>query len=147
MKKLFIALMVTFAAATSAFAKDVNKVTERAIHNFNYDFKGAQQVNWTSKNNFIKADFVLNGQRMEAFYNTSGEIIGTSKNITLDQLPTSAKRTFAKRYNGYTVKEAIRFEGTEESAYYISAENEKESVILKVSDDATVSVFQHNRKN
>jgi hypothetical protein len=147
MKKLFFAALITVTVATSAFAKDVNKVSSRAIHNFNFDFKGAERVNWTAKSNFSKATFTLDGQRMEAFYNLSGDIIGTAKNISLDQLPTSAKRTFAKRYNGYTVKEAIRFEGVEESAYFISAENEKENVILKVGDDASVSVFQKDRKN
>jgi hypothetical protein len=147
MKKLFIAALITVTVATSAFAKDVNKVSSRAIHNFNFDFKGAEKVNWTAKTSFFKATFTLNGERMEAFYNLSGDVIGTAKNITLDQLPTNAKRTFAKRYDGYTVKEAIRFEGVEESAYFISAENEKENVILKVGDDASVSVFQKDRKS
>jgi hypothetical protein len=147
MKKLFFAALITVTVATSAFAKDVNKVNSRAIHNFNFEFRGAEDVNWTSKSDFAKATFVLNGQKMEAFYKIDGELIGTSKNITLDQLPTSAKRTFAKRYNGYTVKEAIRFEGVDEAAYFISAENEKETVILKVSDDENVSIFQKDRKN
>lgn len=30
-----------------------------------------------------------------------------------------AKRSFAERFGDYTVKEAIRFEGTEEGAYFI----------------------------
>jgi len=147
MKKLFFAALITVTVATSAFAKDVNKISSRATHNFSFDFRGAEKVNWISKSNFYKASFILDGQKMEAFYNLNGDMIGTSQNITLDQLPTSAKRTFAKRYNGYTVKEAIRFEGVDESAYYISAENEKENVILKVADDANVSVFQKDRKN
>ena len=41
---------------------------------------------------------------------------------------------------GYTIKEAIRFEGTDENAYYISAENEKGSVIFKIEDNGFVSL-------
>ena len=63
--------------------------------------------------------------------------------VTLDELPIRAKRDFAKKYNGYTVKEAILFEGTMESAYYISAEDEKGSVILKVEDSGYISRIKH----
>ena len=68
-----------------------------------------------------------------------GKFIGTNQAITLEDLPVNAKRAFAKKYEGYTVKEAIRFEGSQESAYYISAENEKGSVILKVDDYGLIS--------
>jgi opacity protein-like surface antigen len=146
MKKLFFATLITVAAATSAFAKDVNKVNYRAQQNFKLDFKGAEKISWTVKANFAKADFTYQGEKMEVFYNTNGEMIGTSKNITLDQLPTYAKRMLAKKYNGFTITEAIRFEGNDESAYYVSAENNTEKVILKVSDDSQMSLFERNKK-
>jgi hypothetical protein len=146
MKKLFIAALLTVTVATSAFSKDVNKVNTRAQHNFNYDFKGAENVNWTVKSNFAKADFIMNGEKMEAFYNLNGEMIGTSKNITLNELPTSAKRLLARKYNGYTITEAIRFNGADEAGYYISGENDKEKIILKVSEDSQVSVYQKDSK-
>jgi hypothetical protein len=146
MKKLFFAALLTVTVATSGFSKDVNKVNTRTQHNFNFEFKGAEKVNWTVKSNFAKADFTLDGQKMEAFYNLNGEMIGTSKNIALDQLPTNAKRLLAKRYNGYNITEAIRFEGTDESAYYISGENDKEKIILKVAEDSQVSVYQKDSK-
>ncbi len=57
-----------------------------------------------------------------------------------------AKRSFAKRFDDYTVKEAIRFEGTEEGAYFISAEDDKKAVILKVSDNDEVSVMKVSGK-
>ena len=84
---------------------------------------------------------------MEAFYNVDGEISGTSKAITLEDLPVNAKRSFAKRFNGYTVKEIIHFDGTEETAYYISAENDKETVILKVGVNEALPLSQQQKNN
>jgi hypothetical protein len=46
--------------------------------------------------------------RTEALYSAEGEFIGTNQAITLEDLPVNAKRAFAKKYEGYTVKEAIR---------------------------------------
>ncbi len=53
-----------------------------------------------------------------------------------------SKKAFAKKYNSCTVKEAIRFEGAQEVAYYISAENEKGSVVLKVEDSGFMSTVK-----
>jgi hypothetical protein len=80
--------------------------------------------------------------RTEALYSAEGEFIGTNQAITLEELPVNAKRAFAKKYEGYTVKEAIRFEGSQESAYYISAENDKGSVILKVEGSGLISTVR-----
>lgn len=134
MKKLFIAALMVVSLATSAFAAETNKVNSSVSYNFNIDFKNATNVTWTTAENYSKATFVLNNEKMEAFYNEDGSIIGTSKSVDVDELSINTKRTIAKRFTGYTVKEAIKFTGTEESAYYIAAENEQESVVLKVTD-------------
>jgi hypothetical protein len=91
------------------------------------------------------ATFTLNNVRTQALYTPEGEFIGTNQAINLEELPVRAKREFAKKYDGYTVKEAIRFEGSQESAYYISAENEKGSVILKVEDSGSISTVRNSR--
>ncbi len=145
MKKLFFAALFAIAIASSAFAGPSN-VNVHVLNNFKTSFRNASDISWSSKDDFAKATFTLDNVKMEAFFNTSGELIGTSKNISMDALPVHAKRTFAKRFNGYTVKEAIRFEGADETAYYISADNDTESVIVKVSENEQVSTFKKSKK-
>lgn len=132
-------MVITVAA--SAFAADIKKVNTNAVNSFKSDFKKAANVRWARTQNFIKATFTLDGQEMEVFYNMDGEKVATSKKIALDELPAEAKRTFTKKFDGYNVKEAIHFKGTDEEAYYISAENENESVIVKVALNQSVSIF------
>jgi hypothetical protein len=145
MKKLIIAALVTITVATSAFASDKNKLNAKVIESFESQFTEAENVQWSIKSEYVKAVFELEGEKTEAYYNLDGEYIGTSKKITLENLPVQAKRTFAKRYSDYTVKEAIKFDGVEETAYFVSAENEKQSVILKITG-AGVSVFKKTSK-
>ena len=142
MKKLFISALLAITVAASSFAAEGNNVSNAAQNNFSSQFKHASDVQWTSGKNYTKATFVLNSVRTEALYSAEGEFIGTNQAITLEELPVNAKRTFAKKYEGYTVKEAIRFEGTEEGAYFISAENGKGSVILKVGDSGSISTVR-----
>jgi hypothetical protein len=138
MKKLFITALLIITVAASSFAAG-NKTEAVARQNFASQFKHAAAIQWTSTEKYTKATFIWNNVRTEALYTPEGEFVGTTQAITLEELPLSAKRKFAKKYDGYTVKEAIRFEGAEESAYYISAANEKGSVILKVEDSGALS--------
>lgn len=145
MKKIFIAALLVATFAASAFA-NATKVNYLALKSFGAEFKNASEISWTSNVNFIRATFVCEDQRMEAFYTPAGEKIGVSRGISVDELPVKAKRAFAKKYDKYNVKEAILFEGVEENAYYISADNETENVIVKVFDDGSVSVFKKTKK-
>lgn len=152
MKKLLFTTLVALSIITSAFADDVTKaknvakVNSKAVSNFKNEFETASNVSWTSKTGYTKASFTMNNVKMEAFYDHQGNMIGSSHAICLDDLPTNAKRVFAKRYAGYTVKEAIQFDGIDETAYYISAENETHAVILKVSN-GMLSVFKKTSKS
>ena len=147
MKKLFLAALIATTIISSAFATDVNKINFRIKQAFKSEYTNADNVNWTLRSTYAKASFVNDGQQMEVFYNLSGEMIGTSRHISINDLPTNAKRTFAKKYAGYNVKEAIKFDGEEEQAFYISAENDTEKVILKVDGSESLSIFKKNRKN
>ena len=146
MKKLFFSALLAISVAASAFATDTNNVNSTVVNDFEATFKKASDVKWVTNNDYTKATFVMNNVRMEALYNLNGELIGTAKSIFLEELPVGAKRNFAKKYDGYNVNEAVRFNGNDEGAYFIAAENEKESVVLKVSDNNQVSVEKSTKK-
>ena len=145
MKKLFFAALLAISVATSAFAAGTN-VNASVLRNFKMDFKNATNISWTAAEDYAKATFTVNNVKTEAFYNAEGELIGTSKNIELDELPVNAKRTFAKKFDGYTVKEVIHFEGSNESAYYLSAENNTEAVIFKVGENEQLTTYKKTKK-
>jgi hypothetical protein len=145
MKKLFITALLTVTVATSAFASDEKKLNVNVLRSFEAQFEFAENVKWNTNSKYIKASFEVEGKKTDAFYNLDGEYIGSSEKITLEDLPVQAKRTFAKRYSDYTVKEAIKFDGVEETAYFVSAENEKQSLVLKITG-AGVSIYKKTNK-
>lgn len=145
MKKLLFAALLAVSVATSAFAEGTN-VNISVLNNFKTEFKNAANISWVSKDDFAKATFTVNNVKMEAFYNLQGELIGTSKSINLNELPVNAKRAFAKKYAGYTVKEVIHFEQSDEAAYFLSAESETESIIFKVGHNEQLTTFKHTKK-
>lgn len=146
MKKLLFSALFAIAIASSAFAAPSSNVNANILSHFKSSFHNATDITWTSKEDFAKATFTLDNIKMEAFYNATGDLIGTSKNIGMEELPVNAKRSFAKKFQNYTVKEAIHFEGVDETAYYISAENDVESVIVRVAENEQMSTYKKTRK-
>jgi hypothetical protein len=146
MKKLLSAACLTVTVAFSSFAAGTTNVNAAVLHSFKLEFKNVSNVTWSTGSDYAKAVFVENNRKMEAFYNLDGAKIATSEQISLDELPVKAKRNFARKFAGFSVKEAIHFEGGGETAYYISAENEKESIIVKVSGNMDGSVFEITKK-
>jgi len=139
MKRLVLSALIAITVGTSAFAAGGEKVNFFVLNSFQSQFSNASNVTWTEGKGYSKATFLSGTERMEAFYNSAGELIATSKIADLNQLPVHTKRILAKKLDGYTIKEAIRFEGTEENAYYISAENERGSIIFKVDDKGNIT--------
>ncbi|WP_147203536.1 hypothetical protein [Segetibacter aerophilus] len=144
MKNLILSALLAVTVST-AFATGETKISYFVLNSFKHDFKDVTNVTWTSKTGLAKASFIYNNQKMDAFYNPNGSLFATSKNINLDELPVGAKRSFAKRYEGYSVKEAIKYESQDEQSYYISAENEKESLIIKIDEAEHLQLFKRIR--
>jgi hypothetical protein len=146
MKKLLTIALFALSITTSAFANNTASVAKSVTNSFKANYKNATDVSWVATDNYSKASFMMDGKKMEAFYDIKGEVIGTSAAITQDELPASAKKALASKFAGYTMKEAISFQGIEENASYISLESEKESLILKADQSGTVSIFKRTKK-
>ena len=163
MKKILFAALITVSVASSAFTKDEkkaasakeekatavandkNKISYKTLAAFAAEFDGATDVNWSSKPNFDRATFNLDGKQLSAFFTFSGEKIGTTEELSFEALPSRAKQGIAKKYNSYSIKETILFETDRESAYFVAAESNDQSVILKFMN-GHVTVFKKQSK-
>lgn len=125
MKNLLLTGLLSVGIFASAFAIDESKISVTVRENFKEDFKGTENVEWSIKPNFVKASFTFKGKAMDAFYDFNGKKIATSQQVTLNDLPLSARKKIAGKYPNHRVTEAIEFNGQEEESFYVSLENEK----------------------
>ncbi|MCW3112421.1 MAG: hypothetical protein JWR18_817 [Segetibacter sp.] len=138
MKKLLFAALIAVSISGSTIAQDFNQIDQKAVGNFESAFTGASNVEWTAKEKFTKATFKQNEQKVEVFYDLAGDFIASTRQIAIEELPTFVKRIFAKKYSGYTVKEAFKFKSDDETDYFISVENETENIVLKEKQGSLV---------
>jgi len=148
MKQLFFMALLVIATGTSAFA-GANTISTKVNDHFTAAFKNAKNVDWKTDAKFDKASFVLDGKKVQAFYDVEGELIGTSKTWDFDKLPKSALETLTTKYTypDYQLKDCIEFvNSNNEKNYYVSFDKKNETVVLEITKGGMVSVFARLKK-
>jgi hypothetical protein len=140
-KILTAAFAVSFLTATAFANEEEDK--DKAIQNLKKEFKTAKDIQWKVTDNYIKASFTWNNQDLEVFYNYEGEEIARSKKIEPSSLPLDAQQVIDEKYSGYKYDETVEFTSSETGLYYYtSLVKENKKIILQVSSQGDVSVFQ-----
>ena len=102
---------------------------------FNKEFSGVKNVQWTSTNDYYKAEFVFNGQNVNAYYKVDGEFIALTRNITSLELPISLQTNLKNNYESHWISDLFEVSSDEGTSYYITLENADAKIVLK-SDGA-----------
>jgi hypothetical protein len=146
MKKLFILALVAIATGTIGFAKEPSF---KVSNHFAASFSKAKNALWNTSNTFDKVTFVLDNEKVNAFYDKDGDLIGISKAIAFDKLPKSALEIITTRYTypEFQLTDCIEFvTANNEKNYYISLNKKNETVTLEITQTGTVSVFDRKTR-
>lgn len=148
MKKIKIVLTaIVMLLSFSSFANDPEKITPAVKAAFESSFSKATMVTWEKKDDFYFASFLLNNVKVEAAYTESGELLGTSRRISADQIPLNISLAVTNKYAGYEVGKSvieINYEGA--TSYYITVTNENQIVKLKCSNNGELEVESKTKK-
>ena len=142
MKKLIIA--AAMFVSLSAFAGE-EKVSEKVLNAFKTEFARAEEVEWTIGQDYYKAAFGMNGQRVFAFYNTDGELMGLTRNINSSQLPVKLQTNLKKNYNSYWISDLFEVSNNDGTSYYVTLENGDNKVVLKSAGNDWTT-YKNDRK-
>ena len=88
MKKLFTAaVLCSVLLVNTAFANKNENVNTDVESAFKKEFTQAKEVSWQKTDAYYKATFKLNGETVNAYYNTDGSMLGIVNNMLSTQLP------------------------------------------------------------
>ncbi|MEI9944203.1 MAG: hypothetical protein WDN26_08240 [Chitinophagaceae bacterium] len=133
MKKMIITLAVA-VSSLFAFAGEGNVVNAEVLNAFNKEFTGATDVQWTSRDNYFRANFVFNDQYVSAFYSADGEMMGLTRNISSLQLPIKLQTKLKKSYSNYWISDLFEVSNNDGTKYYITVEDADTKIILQSTD-------------
>ncbi|MCC7400956.1 MAG: hypothetical protein IT214_05685 [Chitinophagaceae bacterium] len=133
MKKYFLFLAFALVTGIScAFAGVKPEVSPRVQHSFEKEFPKASVIAWGEDEGYIKATFVMNYSRMEAWFNEEGKLLGAVRNLSFSQLPLNVVKGINNRYPSANVIEILEITNEEGTTYRVTA-NEKNKTMILVS--------------
>ncbi len=144
-KTVLTAAVMLFAV--SAFATEPEYVSPKVKAAFENDFSKAKQVNWEKASDFYFASFTLNGIRVDAAYNEAGELVGTARAISTDQVPLGISLAIAEKYQGYKAgKTALELTYEGQTRYYVTVEDARQVIKLKCFSGTDIEVESRIKK-
>jgi hypothetical protein len=157
MKKIFLTFATAALFSVSVFAADGGKksndntanVSYAVLQEFNTDFAYAKDVVWTVTKNCQKADFVVDGVKKTAFYNLSGDYLGTTQIIGYNAIPVKAQKQIADSYKGYVAGDVIVFQANvsvndniEPTAYFVDLKSTSHEILVRVTGSGNAEFFK-----
>jgi hypothetical protein len=144
--KILIGAFIFITGISSAFANGNEEVNGNIIRSFQKEFAGAQNVQWVTTKEFVKATFVLNEQVVYAYYGQNGSLLGVTRNILSGQLPINLLTDIKKNYGNYWISDLFEMAANNENVYYLTLENGEHKIVLKSSGTNGWEVFKKERK-
>ena len=157
MKKIFLTIATAALFSVSVFAADGGKKANETSANVSYsvqqsftaDFSGAQNVVWTVNKNCQKAYFTVDGVKKTAFYNLSGDYLGTTQIIGYNAIPVKAQKQIADSYKGYVAGDVIVFQANvsvndniEPTAYFVDLKSTSHEILVRVTGSGNAEFFK-----
>jgi hypothetical protein len=144
MKSIFI-LLLSLGSLVSQ-GKTPEDVNPLVVKSFENTFSNATDVDWTVSAAFVKVQFALDGQYINAFYHADGELFAITRNITSSQLPVMLRANLKKQTENMWISELFELTTEEGTSYFVCLENADARVVLKSTDNKNWESFSKDRK-
>jgi hypothetical protein len=132
MKKIFVSLSLMLTVGSTTVLANDEPVSDKVNESFKKEFVGARLVEWNHVGDYQMASFVFDGHRVEAYFNTDGELEGSARDILFDQLPLLVMRSFEKRFASAEVIDILEVSNIEGTSYLIKVETQNKRFLVKV---------------
>lgn len=142
---------------TNENAKEVRNVSKLSINSFYTDFGYLPDAQWEKTEDFDKATFILDGQKISAFYDSSNTLVGTTSFKTFADLPAKGIKNLILTYKNYNVGSVVYFNSNEadksgrlhygstlndEENYFVELLKENERIIVRINLRGDVSLYK-----
>ena len=145
MKKIITILALVLTVSTSFAFTGPESVSRQALNTFSSDYAGATDEIWTINKDFYQVAFTLDGKRMFAFYNKSGDFIAITHNISSVQLPGGLKKSLKKLMGNRWITDLFEVSHDNETSWYVTLETADQKIILK-SNGGNWRIYQNVAK-
>jgi len=140
---VFSAILIVITATAFVGAKPGGNPAEAT---FQKEFSGATNVKWTEGKDVISVSFVLSDSRIIAYFTNEGDLLGTERNVLLNQLPLAVVREINNRYGNAPIADIIEYTSGVNTFYGMYVDTPTKHLKLKISSEGEVTVEKRTKK-
>ena len=145
MKKILLVLgLVATMGVCSAYPSE--RVSQKVLTSFKTEFTNAQNVEWETGNNYFRASFTMNEQRIFAYYNVNGELLSIARYISSFQLPVNLFTDIKNNYSKYWISDLFEVSNSEGLHYYVTLETADSKLVMHSGNGGSWSTYSKNKK-
>src|SRR6186997_2809965 len=145
MKKIVLILgLVATMGVCSAYPCE--KVSQRVLASFKTEFTNAQDVEWETGNNYFRAAFTMNEQRIFAYYNVDGQLQSIARHISSIQLPVNIYADLKNDYSKYWISDLFEVSNSEGLHYYVTLETADSKLVMHSGNGGSWSTYSKSKK-
>ena len=145
MKKIIFVLgLLVTVGVCSAYPSE--RVSRKVLASFKNEFSNAKDVEWETGNNYFRAAFTMNEQRIYAFYNVDGEVLSIARYISSVQLPVNLFANLKNDYGKYWISDLFEVSNSEGLHYYVTLETAESKLVMRSSNGGSWSTYSKNNK-
>lgn len=147
--KLLLAAFTALLSVANAKANPTDgiNVSSAVSASFNKAFKNAAEVKWNAAGAYYKADFVLNGQYVNAYYDNNANLVAVTRNVSSFQLPITLQAKLKASYETYWISDLFELSNEDGVSYYVTVEDGESKITLKSTGSNDWTVYQKQSKS
>lgn len=131
-------------------------VSDLAKDNFYASFGDVPGVQWRRVETFDEAAFTKDGKVRKAFFDYSGNLVGSTTEVAFSDLPASGQKEIQKQYKDYSVAKVVFYDDNEhndtdmilyggqfadEDNYFVELVRPSDKIVLQVNMEGEVFYF------
>ena len=145
MKKIVFMLgLVVTMGVCSAYPSE--RVSQKVLASFKTEFVNAQDVAWETGNNYFRAEFTMNEQRIFAYYNVDGQLLSIARYISSIQLPVNLYADLKNDYSKYWISDLFEVSNSEGLHYYVTLETADSKLVMHSGNGGSWSTYSRSKK-
>ena len=145
MKKIVLILgLVATMGVCSAYPSE--RVSQKVLTSFKTEFTNAQDVEWETGNNYFRAAFTMNEQRIFAYYNVDGQLMSIARHISSIQLPVNLYANLKNDYSKYWISDLFEVSNSEGLHYYVTLEMADSKMVMHSGNGGSWSTYSKSKK-
>ena len=145
MKKIvFVLGLLVTVGVCSAYPSE--RVSRKVLASFKTEFANAKDVEWETGNNYFRAAFTMNEQRIFAFFNANGKMLSIARYISSVQLPVNLFVDIKNDYSNYWISDLFEVSNSEGLHYYVTLETAESKLVMRSDNGGSWSTYNKSEK-